>query len=152
MVSFVLYPAGPLKVYPDDGLMSSQGFPPSGPRSKHDLVIIITLDIIVIPNIIVIIIWLYCTVCFQVSPQIACQGGCVIALVAFVWLLFAVSFHMCPQMAWLRGCIITLVTSTWLFSTVCFQVCPQITCPRGCKITLATFIWFFSTVCFRMFP
>ena len=28
--------------------MSSQGFPPSGPRPKHDLVIIITLDIIII--------------------------------------------------------------------------------------------------------
>ena len=35
-------------------------------------------------------VWLFSTVCFQMCPQIACQWGCKVALVAFVWL-----FPMC---------------------------------------------------------
>ena len=41
-------------------------------------------------------VWLFSTVCFQMCPQIACQWGCKVALVAFVCLFSTVCFQMCP--------------------------------------------------------
>ena len=50
---------------------------------------------------------------------------------------------MCPQIACQRGCIITLVAFVRFFSTVCFRMCPQMICARGCIIALVAFLWFF---------
>ena len=36
------------------------------------------------------------TLRYQKYPQIACQRGCEVALIAFVWLFSTVCFHMCP--------------------------------------------------------
>ena len=62
----------------------------------------------------------FSTVCSQMSSQIACKSGCVVALIAFVWLL----------------------------PTMRFQVVPQVDCLNGCKITLAAFVSLFAAVCF----
>ena len=80
------------------------------------------------------------TVRFQMSPQMVCPRGGIIALIAFVRLFSAVRFQMCPQMTCLRGCIITLVAFVWLFSTVRFQMCPQMACLRRCIVTLVAFV------------
>ena len=47
-----------------------------------------------------------------------------------------VCFQMSPQMACPRECIVTLVAFVWLFSSVCCQMCPQITCLSWGKVTL----------------
>ena len=52
------------------------------------------------------------------SFQIAHRKKCRVTLLAFVWLFSTVCFQMSPQIAGLRGCIITLVAFVWLFSTV----------------------------------
>ena len=61
----------------------------------------------------VTLVWLFSTMCFQMSPQITCQRGCIVTLVAFV------------------------------FSTVRSQVCPEIACLRRDKVTLVAFVWRF---------
>ena len=92
---------------------------------------------------------------FQLFPQIACQRGCIVTLVAFVWLFSTVCFQMFPQIVCTRGCIVTLqcdyasscaddlnalVAFVWLFSTVCSQMFPQIACMSGCIVTLFAFV------------
>ena len=64
------------------------------------------------------------TLRYKKYPQIACQRGCKVALIAFVWLFPTVCFHMSPQIAFPMGCKVTLVAFVWLFSTVCFHMCP----------------------------
>ena len=49
------------------------------------------------------------TLSYQKYPQIACQRGCKVALIAFVWLFSTVSLQMFPQIACPRGSIFTLV-------------------------------------------
>ena len=53
---------------------------------------------------------LFPTVRLQMSPQVACKQGCIVAQFAFVRLFPAVYFQMFPQIAYFKGCIITLVT------------------------------------------
>ena len=51
-------------------------------------------------------------------------------------------FQLFPQIACQRGCIVTLVAFVWLFSTVCFQMFPQIVCTRGCILCSGgTLLW-----------
>ena len=71
--------------------------------------------------------------------QIACMRGRIVTLIALVWLFPTMCFQMSPQMAYLRGCIFTLVAFVYFFSAVCYQMYPQSTCLRRCIITLATF-------------
>ena len=52
---------------------------------------------------------LFSTVCFQMSPQIACLRRSIVTLVAFVRLFSTVCYQMSPQAAFHRGCILTLV-------------------------------------------
>ena len=49
-------------------------------------------------------------------PRIACPRWCKITLVAFVWLFSTVCFQMSPQIACLRWGIVALVALVWLFS------------------------------------
>ena len=80
-----------------------------------------------------------------------------------VWLFSTVCFQMSPQTVCTRRCIVTLVTIVLFFSTVCFQMSLQINCRRECRLTLAfsdvsclkrgmftlvAFVWLFSTVRF----
>ena len=65
---------------------------------------------------------IFSTVCFQMSPKIACKIRCIVTLFAFVR----------------------------LFSTVCFQMSPQMACPRRSIVALIAFVRFFSTVYFHM--
>ena len=97
-------------------------------------------------------VWLFSTMHFQMSPQVACTRRGIITLVAFVWLFSTVHFQMSPQIACLRGWKLTLVAFVWLFSTVQFQMSPQIACLKGWKLTLVAFLWLFSTVHFQMSP
>ena len=97
-------------------------------------------------------VWLFSTVCIQMSPQIACPRRCIVTLVAFVWLFSTVYFQMCFQSSCIGGCKVTLVASIWFFSTVYLQMLPQMICPRGCKITFIACVGLFSTVHFQMFP
>ena len=83
---------------------------------------------------------IYLTVCFQMSPKMACLNRCKITLVAFVGIFSTVRFQMSSQMACLRRCKITLVAFVWLFSTVCFRMCPEISRMRGLIVTLPAFI------------
>ena len=73
--------------------------------------------------------------CFQMSPQIVCTRGHIIARVTFVWLFFTVCFQMSPQISCLVGYKITL-----------FAFVPQMACPRGCIVKLVAFVDF-STLC-----
>ena len=60
--------------------------------------------------------------------------------IAFVWLYPTVCFQMSPQISCLKRGVVTLVAFGWLFPTMCFQMYPQITtCIRGCLITLVAF-------------
>ena len=91
---------------------------------------------------------LFSTVCFQMTPQMACIRRCKITLVAFIWFFSSVCFQMSPQIICPKGCIVALVAFVWLFSGVCFQMCPQIACPRRGKVTLVAFVWcFFVIIC-----
>ena len=85
-------------------------------------------------------VWLFSTMHFQMSPQVACTRRGIITLVAFVWLFSTVHFQMSPQIACLRGWKLTLVAFVWLFSTVHFQMSPQIACLRGWKLTLVAWL------------
>ena len=85
-------------------------------------------------------VWLFSTMHFQMSPQVACTRRGIITLVAFVWLFSTVHFQMSPQIACLRGWKLTLVAFLWLFSTVHFQMSPQIACLRGWKLTLVAWL------------
>ena len=80
-------------------------------------------------------------------PQIACQRGCIVTLVAFIWFFSAVCFQMCPQMACLRGYIVTLIAFVWPFSTVCLHMCSQIVGSGRCKVTLVAIVWLVSIIC-----
>ena len=51
----------------------------------------------------------FCPVRFQMCPQITCQGGCIITLIAFVRLFSTVCFQMSPQMTCLRGSIFAMI-------------------------------------------
>ena len=53
--------------------------------------------------------------------------GRIVELVAFVWLFSTMCFQMSPQIACLRGCKVTFVAFVWLFSTVYFQMCRIVT-------------------------
>ena len=46
-----------------------------------------------------------------------CVNGCIITLVVFVWLFFTVGFQMCPQSAGIKGCI-CLIFLHCVFSNV----------------------------------
>ena len=72
------------------------------------------------------------TVCFQMFPQLACQRGCIVTLVAYVRLFPTVYHQMSSQNTCLRRCKVTLVAIVCFFSIVYFQISPQITCWRGC--------------------
>ena len=65
--------------------------------------------------------------CSQVSPQIICTRGCkcVITLVTFVWLFSTVCFQMSPQISCLIRYRITLFAFVCFFFTVCFQTSSQ---------------------------
>ena len=89
---------------------------------------------------------------FHVCHQLACTNGCIATLVAFIWLFSTMCFQMSLQIAWLTGCKVTLVAFVWLFSTVDFQMCFQGACITGFKITLVAFVWLFSTVGSQMSP
>ena len=89
------------------------------------------------------IVWSLSTVCFQMSPQSFCIGGCIITLVAIVKFFFNMFFLLLPmslQTACPRGCVITLFTFVWLFSTVFFQMSTQIAGVSCCIITLVTVV------------
>ena len=75
------------------------------------------------------------TLRYQKYPQIACQRGCKVALIAFVWLFSTVHFQMSSQIAWIRGCKVALIAFVWLFSNVHFQMRPQINCFKRCIVT-----------------
>ena len=77
---------------------------------------------------------------------------CIVILVTVVWYFCTVHFQICPQMACLRKCIITQITLVLLLPYVCFQMSHQIACQRGCKVTLFAFIWLFTTVRYQMCP
>ena len=81
---------------------------------------------------------------FHVTCQSVCPRGRIITLIAFVWLFPTVCIQMSPQIPCLRGCKITLVAFVWHFSTVCFQMSPHIACREGCKVTLVAFVWLLS--------
>ena len=81
--------------------------------------------------------FLFKSVRFQMSLQIACLSGCILTFDAFVGLFSTVRFKMCPHVACLRGYKITLVAcerergtgvnksslgACLLFSTVRFQI------------------------------
>ena len=69
---------------------------------------------------------------------------CKVTLVTFVWLFFTVCYQLSPQIAFPRGCVVTLVAFVWLFSSVCFQMSFQSAWLRGCKVTLVALICLFS--------
>ena len=81
------------------------------------------------------------------GPQSACLNRGKVTLVAFVWLFSTVCFQMSPQNVCPRRCIVTLVAFVQLFSSVCFQMSPQMTCPRRCVFTLVAFFQLYSIVC-----
>ena len=70
------------------------------------------------------------------------EGGSfgIVTLLAFVWLFSTVRFQMSPQIACLWGCKVTLVAFVWLFSTVRFQMCSQMACTRRGIVTLVAFV------------
>ena len=70
------------------------------------------------------------------------RTSCKITLVAFVWLFPTVCFQMSPQVACLRGCKVALVAFVSLFSIVGSQMSPQIACLRGCIVALVAFFYF----------
>ena len=80
------------------------------------------------------------------GPQSTCIRGCKVTLIAFVWLFSTVFFQMSHQMAWLRGCIITLVAFVWLFSSVCFQMSLQMARVSGYIHALVAFVHLFDIV------
>ena len=82
----------------------------------------------------------FTTVGFKMGPQIACLGGCIVALVALVWLFSTVCFQMCPQMPRLKGCIVALITFVSFFSTVSYQMCPQMVRIRRYIVALVAFV------------
>ena len=77
------------------------------------------------------------------SSSSACLNGCKVTLVAFVWLFSTMCLQMSPQNVCARGCKVTLVAFVWLFSNVGFQMCPQMACMRRCIITQVAIVWFF---------
>ena len=91
-------------------------------------------------------VWLFSTVCFQMSPQIACPRRGIVTLVAFVWPFSAVRFQMTLQITCLKGNKVALVEFAWLFSTVSFHMCPQSVCINERIVTLVAFVWLSSTV------
>ena len=96
------------------------------------------------------LVWLFSTVCFQMSSQMMSTRWCKVALDTFVWLFSTVFFQMGPQRTWVSACKVTLVAFVCLFSTVSFHMDPQRTWVSARKVTLVAFVWFFSTVCFQM--
>ena len=93
-------------------------------------------------------VWLFSTVCIQMSPQMDCHRGfilqshnaCIgsiflhcggiITLIAFVWFFCTVYYKMLTQRSWIRAGKVALVAFVWLSSRVRFQMCPQMACPR----------------------
>ena len=67
----------------------------------------------------------FSTVCFQMFPQIVCQRGCVVSLVAYVRLFSTLYYQMSSQPTCLRRWNVTLIASVCLFSNVYFQIGPQ---------------------------
>ena len=88
----------------------------------------------------VTLVWLFSTMCYQMSPQTVCTRRCIVTLVTFVWFFSAVRFQMCPQIACPRECKVTLVAFVWFFSTACFQRSLQNYCPRGRNLKLVAFV------------
>ena len=66
------------------------------------------------------------------------------ALISFAWLFSTVGFQMSPQIACIRGCKVTLIAFVWLFSTVGFQMFPQSVCRGGGVATLVALVWLVS--------
>ena len=64
-------------------------------------------------------------------PQIGCITACIVTLVVFVWFFSTVGFQMCPQSVCIKGCKVTLVAFYVLFSNVYFRMFLQIACTRG---------------------
>ena len=71
-------------------------------------------------------------------------------LVAFVWLFSTVYFQMSLQIAFLIRFIVTPIAFVW-FSPLCFKCFFQIACLNRCIVTLVTFVWIFSAVRFQRF-
>ena len=116
---------------------------------------------------------LFTTMYFQMSPQIACLRGCIVALVAFFyfphWVLKCLlELHSrigCICLTFLH-CVFSNVSSNrlhkrihsrigcifFIFPTAGFQMTPQCTRLRACIVTLVAFVCLFSTVYFQMFP
>ena len=87
---------------------------------------------------------------YLVLPQRVFPWGCIVTLVAFVWFFSSMCFQMSPQVACISICKFTLVAFVWLFTTVCSQMSFQITCVRRCKATLAAYGNFFLAVWFHI--
>ena len=96
----------------------------------------------------VIFVWLFSTVCFQMAVQMARLKWCKSHRSHF-FSFSPLRFQMCPQNIYIRGRKVTLVAYVWVFSTVCLQMYPQITCLTRCKVTLVAFVWL-SPLCFQM--
>ena len=76
-----------------------------------------------------------------------CCGS--LGLRTFLWLFSTVRFQMSSQIACLRIGIFAVVAFFWLSSTVSCKMSVQIVCLEGCKVTLAKFVWPFSSVFFK---
>ena len=72
-------------------------------------------------NFLAMCFWLFPTVHFQISPQIACHAQS-------HWLLWHGSGHF----SFSKSALHKLAMCFWLFSTVHFRTSPQIACLRGC--------------------
>ena len=70
----------------------------------------------------------YLVRCKLAMVAFVCHAGTPFKLVALAWLFSTMCFQMSPQIACLCGCKVTLVAFIWLFSKVCFQMSSQITC------------------------
>ena len=62
------------------------------------------------------------TMCFEMFPQIACIGRCILALVAFKGFFPGMSFQMSPQISCLSRCKVTLIALVGLFSCLLCHV------------------------------
>ena len=71
---------------------------------------------------------------------ISCKDICKVTLVSFVLLFTSVCFQMSPQIACLRRGIVTLIAFERLFSTVSFQMFTQRAWIRASKVALAAFV------------
>ena len=62
-----------------------------------------------------------CCIYFQMYLQNICTGSCKVTQVAFSWLFPTVPFKVSPQIAYLSGCKVTLVAFVWLFLHCAFS-------------------------------